>query len=147
MSRRKDNPFIRYRLDPTQDLATVTERLRELAEDANDPEERDAIRAAWEALTKSPMRRFELALGVSPAPPPLPKLGEADEPDDAAFEPRLADLLTPGPVAVRLGPMTIEEARILRVDLGHFVREDEVRATGPLGEASPPPSRDGGAKR
>jgi hypothetical protein len=145
VSRREDNPFLRYGLDPTQDLASITERLRELAEDARDPAERDAIRAAWDALTKSPMRRFELALEVSPAPPPLPRFVEPAETDEPPFEPRLADLLVPGPVGARLPPTTKEEARLTRVDLGSLVREDEVRATGPITETDS--ARDRGAKR
>jgi hypothetical protein len=145
VTRRSDNPFLRHGLDPTEDLGAITERLRELAEDAADPAERDEIRAAWEALTRSPMRRFELALDVSPAPPPVPVTPEASVVEEP-FEPRLADLLTPGPVTPRLGPMTIEEARTLRVELGFLVREDEAKATGPIGQA-PRGARDGGAKR
>ena len=138
MTRPRQNPFVRYRLDPTTDLASITERLRELAEDANDPEEREAIRAAWEAITKSPMGRFELALDVSPAPPAVPPLA-APPGTEEPFEPRLADLLTPGPVLPRLGPPSADEARTLRVDLAFLLREDEARATGPIGQASPPP--------
>ncbi len=134
MSRSDENPFLRYGLDPTQDLTSITERLRELAEEANDPEERDAIRAAWEALTRSPLRRFELALGVSPAPPALPSVRSTQATDEPPFEPRLADLLTPGPVAPQLGPRTLVESRLLAVDLGFLLLEDEAKATGSLGE-------------
>jgi hypothetical protein len=147
VTRRGESPFLRYGLDPTADLATITERLRELAEDATDPAERDAIRSAWEALTKSPMVRFELALEVSPGPPALPGLASLPREEEPAFAPRLADLLTPGPVLPRLGPMTAEEARTLRVDLSFLLREDEARATGPIGEASPPSETDRGMKK
>ncbi len=143
MTRHGDNPFVRYGLDPTEDLGAITERLRELAEDAASPEEREAIRAAWEALTRSPMRRLELALDVSPALPPVPRPLSDDEGEGAsAHEPTLADLLAPAPLAPRLGPVTAEEARVLRVELGFLVRADEAEATGPL----PAPSG-GGSKR
>lgn len=76
-----DNPFERYDLDPREGIVAITQRLKELAEDATDDEERDRIRAAWEELTLHPARRLRAALDAHPetrkplgAPPPLPRL-------------------------------------------------------------------------
>lgn len=59
------NPFERYDIDPMQGTAAITERLRELAEDA-DEAERDALRAVWEDLTMHPRRRLAVALEAFP---------------------------------------------------------------------------------
>jgi hypothetical protein len=71
--------FERFDIDPRQGPRAITERLRELAEEAS-PSERDAIRAAWEELTLHPARRLRAAFAAHPesrpplgAPPPLPK--------------------------------------------------------------------------
>lgn len=76
-----DNPFERYDLDPREGIVAITQRLKELAEDAKDEAERDRIRAAWEELTLHPARRLRAALDAHPetrapigAPPPLPRL-------------------------------------------------------------------------
>jgi hypothetical protein len=76
-----DNPFERYGLDPRDGIAAITQRLKELAEDATDPAERDRIRAAWEELTLHPARRLRAALEAHPetraplgSPPPLPRV-------------------------------------------------------------------------
>lgn len=88
-----DNPFERYGIDPEKGPAEITERLRELAEDAPDEDTRRTIRAAWEELTMHPARRFRAAAtahpdshglaGAPPAPPPRispsqPELNLAD---------------------------------------------------------------------
>ncbi|HVJ90708.1 MAG TPA: hypothetical protein VM580_12960 [Labilithrix sp.] len=76
-----DNPFERFDLDPRDGIAVITERLRELAEDAKDDAEREQIRQAWEELTLHPARRLKAALLAYPetreplgAPPPLPRM-------------------------------------------------------------------------
>ena len=76
-----DNPFERYGLDPRDGIVAITQRLKELAEDATDPAERDQIRAAWEELTLHPARRLRAALEAHPetraplgSPPPLPRV-------------------------------------------------------------------------
>ena len=73
-----DNPFERYGLDPRDGIVAITQRLKELAEDATDPAERERIRAAWEELTLHPARRLRAALEAHPetraplgSPPPL----------------------------------------------------------------------------
>ncbi|MCA9536170.1 MAG: hypothetical protein KC593_20935 [Myxococcales bacterium] len=67
------NPFERFDLDPEEGPLGITERLRELAEDATSDEERDAVRAAWEQLTRHPRERVRLALSAHPeSRPPLP---------------------------------------------------------------------------
>lgn len=67
-----DNPFERYDLDPRDGIAAITQRLKELAEDAKDDAERERIRAAWEELTLHPRRRLRAALDVHPETrPPL----------------------------------------------------------------------------
>lgn len=84
-----ENPFERYDLDPREGIQAITERLRELAEDATDPAEKERIRAAWEELTMHPARRLRAALFAHPetrpplgAPPPPTRvrLGEAARP-------------------------------------------------------------------
>lgn len=76
-----DNPFERYDLDPREGIAAITQRLKELAEDAKTDDERERIRAAWEELTLHPARRLRAALHAVPetrpplgAPPPLTRL-------------------------------------------------------------------------
>jgi hypothetical protein len=76
-----DNPFERYGLDPREGIVAITQRLKELAEDATDDGERERIRAAWEELTLHPARRLRAALQAHPetraplgSPPPLPRL-------------------------------------------------------------------------
>jgi hypothetical protein len=61
-----DNPFERYDLDPREGIQAITARLKELAEDADDPAERERIRAAWEQLTTHPARRLRAALFAHP---------------------------------------------------------------------------------
>lgn len=76
-----DNPFERYGLDPRDGVVAITQRLKELAEDAKTDSERDQIRAAWEELTLHPARRLRAALNAHPetraplgSPPALPRL-------------------------------------------------------------------------
>jgi hypothetical protein len=61
-----DNPFERYDLDPREGIAAITQRLKELAEDAKDDAERERIRSAWEELTLHPLRRLRAALFAHP---------------------------------------------------------------------------------
>jgi hypothetical protein len=75
-----DNPFERYDLDPREGIAVITQRLKELAEDARDDAERERIREAWEELTLHPARRLRAALFAHPEtrgplglPPPSPR--------------------------------------------------------------------------
>jgi hypothetical protein len=76
-----DNPFERFDLDPHEGISAITQRLKELAEDAKDDAERERIRAAWEELTLHPRRRLRAALFAHPetrkplgSPPPLPRV-------------------------------------------------------------------------
>lgn len=76
-----DNPFERYDLDPREGIAQITQRLKELAEDAKDDAERERIRAAWEELTLHPARRLRAALFAHPesrkplgSPPPAKRI-------------------------------------------------------------------------
>jgi hypothetical protein len=76
-----DNPFERYGLDPREGIVAITQRLKELAEDATDDLERERIRAAWEELTLHPARRLRAALNAHPetraplgSPPSLPRI-------------------------------------------------------------------------
>lgn len=76
-----DNPFERYDLDPREGIAQITQRLKELAEDAKDDAERERIRAAWEELTLHPGRRLRAALFAHPetrkplgGPPPARRI-------------------------------------------------------------------------
>jgi hypothetical protein len=74
-----DNPFDRYDIDPREGIVAITQRLKELAEDAGE-DERERLRAAWEELTMHPDRRFRAALFAHPEtraplgpPPPVPR--------------------------------------------------------------------------
>jgi hypothetical protein len=94
----RDNPFERYGLDPRDGIAAITQRLKELAEDATDPAERERIRAAWEELTLHPARRLRAALEAHPetraplgSPPPLPRI-RANASAGSAMELELRDL-------------------------------------------------------
>ena len=76
-----ENAFERYGLDPREGVVAITQRLKELAEDAKTDAERDQIRAAWEELTLHPARRLRAALNAHPetraplgSPPALPRL-------------------------------------------------------------------------
>jgi hypothetical protein len=76
-----ENPFERYGLDPREGVVAITQRLKELAEDATDDAERERIRAAWEELTLHPARRLRAALNAHPetraplgSPPTLPRV-------------------------------------------------------------------------
>lgn len=86
MSARVPSAFDRWGVDPSGGPAELTERMRELAEDARDAAERAAIRADWEALTLHPQRRLDEALETFPetraplgAPPPRRALDPGDE--------------------------------------------------------------------
>ncbi len=99
-----DNPFERYDLDPRDGITAITQRLKELAEDAKDDAEREHIRAAWEELTLHPARRPRAALFAHPetrsplgAPPSLPRR-RASRADAPAPEPAL-DLTLRDPAA------------------------------------------------
>ncbi len=126
----ESNPFVRYGLDPAMTLAELTERMRELAEEASE-EERVALRAAWDALTRSPARRLELVLMAGPAPRAI-DLGPTSAPPAAWPEPTLADLLAPPPLGPALAPETDAERRARKIDLSSLVRDDEAEITGAL---------------
>jgi hypothetical protein len=82
--RENENPYERWDIDPLGGPAAITERMRELAEDAPDEGSRKAIRAAWEELTLHPARRLRAALTAHPdthghpgAPPTAPRAASA----------------------------------------------------------------------
>jgi len=92
MSDERGNPFERYGLDPREGARAITERLRELAEDATDDTARTELRATWEELTMHPARRLRAALGAHPetrpalgAPPPRPARAAAIDGGDLAW--------------------------------------------------------------
>lgn len=84
-----ENPFDRYDLDPSSPPQAITERFRELVADAKESE-RDALRAAWDALTLHPEGRVRAAFFAHPET--RPKLGEPPRRKRAspAEEPRLS---------------------------------------------------------
>jgi len=102
-----DNPFERYDLDPRDGISAITQRLKELAEDATDEKERDRIRAAWEELTLHPARRLRAALFAHPetrpplgTPPSLGRMRRVDAPltlHDLAAPPEVLPLLATKP--------------------------------------------------
>ncbi|HEY8430628.1 MAG TPA: hypothetical protein VIL20_19750, partial [Sandaracinaceae bacterium] len=106
-----DNPFERWDIDPLGGPAAITERMRELAEDAPDERTRKAIRAAWEELTLHPARRLRAAFRAHPdghgpcgAPPPAPARAPAAPPalalTDLALRPSVLDALGGGEPAL-----------------------------------------------
>jgi hypothetical protein len=71
------NPFEELDINPHDGPRGITERLRELVEDAKDDAERARLRALWEELTMHAGRRVRLALLAHPesraplgSPPP-----------------------------------------------------------------------------
>jgi hypothetical protein len=132
MSENERNPYLRFGLDPTASLAEITERMRELAEDATSDEERASLRRAWEALSRSPARRFELALEAGPSPVPisLPTVSVGAPPPWP--EPTLADVLARPPLAPMLPAETRGERSRRSFDLSAFVRSDEAEVTGEI---------------
>lgn len=112
------NPFERFDLDPREGPAAITRRLRELLEDAP-PSEHEAIRRAWEELTRDPRRRIEAALGAHPES--RPGLGAPPQPPSTPpppLAPTLADLVPLPSVARVLGsaPVPVRPPRSLDDD-------------------------------
>lgn len=132
MSRYETNPFIRFGLDPSATLAELTARLRELAEDASTDEERAAIRAAWDALSRSPARRLELVLEAGPMPSALMPTRAKKAAPAPWPEATLADVTGPRPLAPDLPPETEAERGLRAIDLSFLVREGEIEVSGPL---------------
>lgn len=111
--------YDRFGLDPLASEGVITEQLRDLAERAT-PDERDAIRAAWEALATHPRKRLEEALATFPevreplGRAPRPVAAPAPSPltaTDLVPRPRLRDSL-PEPSAEEralLGPPMPDE--------------------------------------
>lgn len=132
MTKRESNPFLRFGLDPSASLAELTQRMRELAEDANDAE-RAELRAAWELLSRSPARRFELVMEAGPAPEPIAGSPVRSVPLAPTPEPTLRDVLAPGSLARMLPPETDDEIEMAAADVSFLVRPDEIEVTGPLG--------------
>ncbi|MFO0743117.1 MAG: hypothetical protein U0270_45005 [Labilithrix sp.] len=100
-----DNPFERYELDPREGISAITQKLKELAEDAKDDAEREAIRAAWEELTLHPARRLRAALFAHPETRPElgnpPALGRRRAAEPIAFH--LHDIAPRSTVEISLG--------------------------------------------
>lgn len=99
MSAKEENPFESFDLDPKEGTSGITERLRELAEEAGEAE-RAAIRQAWEELTLHPLRRLRAAFFAFPphpeawqsspahAPPSLHRSVMREAPTFAELSPR-----------------------------------------------------------
>lgn len=138
------NPFERFDLDPEEGPLGITEQLRERAETAKTDDEREALRAAWEQLTRHPRERVRLALLAHPeSRPPLPPrvllqaAGAGHESDARTALPRAVDFFEPPSVeaallaALRLqgdSPPTLDEALSPTLDhdpvlLGRTARE------------------------
>jgi len=98
------NPYDALDLDPSLDLATLTEQLRERAEDL-DPDERAHIQGLWQALTVHPRSRAFFAMlarqRVERADDPA-QLVEAirDLEGEAAPARELLDMLEPADLAL-----------------------------------------------
>ena len=95
-----ENPFERFDLDPLEGPLGITEQLRERAESAATDEDREAVRAVWEQLTRHPRERVRLALLAHPesrAPLPQPSPAKAASPPETAPAefPRAVDFFEP----------------------------------------------------
>lgn len=106
----RDNLFERYDLDPREGPEAITARMRELVQEAPE-EERERLRADWEALTLHPRDRLQHALSAFPetraplgAPPPRTRRRRREP----ALE--LADVLVMPSVAEALGVEASREA-------------------------------------
>jgi hypothetical protein len=108
----RDNPFERFDLDPRLGPSEITRRLRELMEDAGEPE-RAELRRAWEELTLHPWRRLHAAVRAHPesraplgAAPIRRRVASVARPTRAEVSPRVrlvanppeVDLLEPPPL-------------------------------------------------
>ncbi|MBX3230807.1 MAG: hypothetical protein KIT84_01210 [Labilithrix sp.] len=129
-----DNPFERYALDPREGIAAITQRLKELAEDAKDEAERERIRAAWEELTLHPTRRLRAALFAHPEtrpplgrPPMLPRRRAAAAATASAASAAGTELALHGLALHDVAPRTCVE-----LALGSFDPDDD--APPPLDE-------------
>ena len=120
----EDNPFERFEINPREGPRAITERMRELIEEATSDEERAVLRAVWEDLTMHPARRLRTALRAHPetreplgAPPPAPSStgsrsavgkGTLDLAlAELAMRPSVARALTDGREAENLSPGSI----------------------------------------
>lgn len=108
------NPFERYDLDPREGIAAITQRLKELAEEAKDDAERERIREAWEELTLHPARRLKAALFAHPetrgplgTPPSFPRRRAAQ--GGAAVGLELHDLAARPSVLLALGVSEVKD--------------------------------------
>ncbi len=108
MSEDNRNPFERFGIDPKEGPRAITERLRELAEEANEAE-RVVIRAAWEELTLHPLRRLRAAFGAHPC-----------HPDQARTSPDYAPLRSGGG-STKQQPLTLAEVAP-RPSVAHALR-------------------------
>ena len=116
-----DNPFDRYDIDPLAGPEAITERFRELIEEAHESE-RSALRAQWEELITHPRERLRIALRafpetgpVSPGPTPAPRATASASLQLASFallDPPLAmsDLALAPSIAATLGASSTTEA-------------------------------------
>ncbi len=97
------NPFERWDLDPFEGPEGITEKMRELVEDA-DAQTTELLRADWEALTLHPRRRVELALQAHPETrPPLGRKPRPARRRRTATQLELIDLVALPTVASALG--------------------------------------------
>ena len=110
-----DNPFERYDLDPREGIGAITQRLKELAEDAQDDAERERIRAAWEELTLHPARRLRAALFAHPEtrgplgmPPSFPRR-RAPGTEDPVLGLHLRDLAARPSLLLSLGVDAVKD--------------------------------------
>ena len=79
------NPFEALGLDPLASTFEITERVRELSEDADEPRRKE-LRALWEELTRHPRARITAAVATfvlgdveSPSPPAQAVLPETPD--------------------------------------------------------------------
>ncbi len=121
------NPFETLGLEPLATVSEITARVRELAEDADEPRQK-MLRALWEELTLHPRARIAAAVatfvpeGTEPPPcsPPRLTVGAGAEPP-----PSLLDKLPLAGLMPSLSPLPGDRpAPILSIHDDPLLQED-----------------------
>ncbi len=110
------NAFEELDLDPLASTFAITERVRDLSEDASEPRQKE-LRALWEDITRHPRARITAAVATfvageeeSPVPPPRAPL-----PEGAAPGPSFLDKLPVAGLAATLGAPVRRPPAVLSV--------------------------------
>lgn len=92
------NPFEALGIDPLATISQITERVRDLSEDADEPG-RKQLRDLWEALTLHPRTRVTAAISTFIPETPAPEVAAPPLSRSRAQAGPLASLLDSLPIA------------------------------------------------